>query len=177
MSFLHQRLEWAAINYLRTSATETAFLKADTGKLIATEKAFRILLGQGDDFCPLEVNLYAGELDMEVCLPAIVAIAESGAEAPEDWGTGNVAAELAVELRFPVDQYDPCVIGALMELSWSLMGRLWIADLADALSRHESGLTVQGVIQRQAARAVDGRTRIHRYSFQLYACPSDLLPA
>jgi hypothetical protein len=177
MSVLCQRLERAVINYLRTSALDDGgLLKKETGELIVTDAGFRIRIARGADFRELDVNLYVGEWDEEVKIPAVIAIAETGIEDESDWGTGNLASDLAVELRFPADDYaaEPDVIAALLELSAALMDRLWIAELADILSRHETDFTCQGVISRQAARVTDGRVRIHRYGLQLYCCPSDL---
>jgi hypothetical protein len=121
--------------------------------------------------------MYVGEWDEEVKLPAIIAIAETAVEAETDWGTGNVTAEAVVELRWPADDYaqEPDVIAALLELSSSLMGRLWIKELPDVLSQNEDEFTCQGVVSRQLARATDGRVRIHRYAFQLYCCAKDLV--
>lgn len=174
------KLELALRAYLLDQfASESQLIRAGGGYLV-TAGGLRFTVRNGGVELPdLEVQFYVGETTEVANLPAVHCVALT---CREDFGTGHFFADAAVLVKYPGDSSDarPDVVAIMLETSEAICRLLLSSDpdeLAEALNGYVENFTAVGLVERQGARLVEERTRIHRYSLQIYCTEADLVGA
>lgn len=172
MSAILQTLESAFVRFLATQASSThdvvnSFVLATHA--IAVDVIPTGLLVTQDDATQFRLNLYAGESESEIELPAIVVVAQAGRSMEDVPVIQVVPVEITLEAsgdsRTGFDS-----------VAWIDQAARWLHDTLNKQEPIERDLeiadpriAVSGVVVNDHARATDGRRRIRRWTLEVTA--------
>jgi hypothetical protein len=172
MSAICQRIESALVRYLLQVAGNGDLL-ANSFALATNASQVQVtpigLLVQMEDNASFTLNFYSGESEERVQLPAIIVVCDT-AQRMED--VPNVqTCNVEVSLEVQCDSTE-----GVNSVAWLDQASRWLHSelsgsvaLARDLEVCEPGMVVSFVSHAECGRAVDGRRRIHRWSFQIVA--------
>lgn len=127
------------------------------------------LLVYTDDAPSFTLSIYSGESEERVALPAIVVVCDSATRMEEAPNVQTCNVEVSLEVSADSKEGFDSVAWLDQASRWlhgALSGKTGFARDMEAC---EPGLVVSYISNAECGRSVDGRRRIHRWSFQIVA--------
>lgn len=176
MSLICQKLESAIIRWLAYESVWSVggldgfalVTKLEGSTIINT--GLRAKLG-AEEFT---VNLYAGQSEGVVTLPAVVVAVTDADEVPNRSGNYWCRVDITLEYQGQTLSGSTSVLGAIEASNTWLDELLSHDDLHLRLSKHEANFACQWIEDKRSGRSVGGQRRIAEYGFRAYCSNSSL---